>query len=94
MSAGFLAMWHTKFQQTAVKFSEGRLGKTELEAVAEEARNHTLALRDGTDIQEALKHLPFGALKTQILRDAHHHPKYIEALEIIDAHLKNPDSSR
>lgn len=94
MSAGFVECYHTKFLQEAVKFSDASIDKAGLEKLAEEAHNHVLTLDDETDIKEAIKRLPFGSLKIQILRDANHPPKYVQALEIIDAHLQKLSSSR
>ena len=94
MINGFLKMYRDKFLQEAVKFSDALIDKAGLEKLAEEAHNHALILKDGTDINETIKRLPFGSMKIQILRDANHPPKYVQALEIIDAHLQKLSSSR
>lgn len=94
MNTGFLKMQHERFMQAAQKFDDGRFTREDLEKVAEEAREHTLFLKDGTDIQETLKRLPFGDLQMTLLQKAPTNARYIEAIEIINNHLKKLDRSR
>ncbi len=91
MSVGFIRGWHTCFMQVALKFDIGELEESNLRDTAEEAYQHALSLRDGSDCDVLLKQLPPNSL---ILETVNQSQRYKFALGVIKEHLEDLISSR